>query len=454
MKPNRSRRSVLAWTILIAMLIGEHGITPTVATAQSATHQEVPVGFTDEGHPFIGNSDAPVTLEEWSDYLCPFCGRHFRDTLPALLEQYVRTGQLKLVFRDFPLASLHPTAFKGHVAASCVGEQGAAAYWVMHDALFARQGEWSRLPDPGAFLSGVAEELGADMEAYASCIADGSKAELVEQSVEQGFALGYSGTPSFRFSSTGKEKTYDFSGAHPLARFARFADPLIAGEEPPEDPKPEPRELPFWAKPEGLAPDPDRPGFNLAGDAYKGNPAAALIVIEFNDFQCPGCNKHAMEVQPVIDREFVDTGKVLWVDKQFPLRVHPYAAIAAVAAECAGTQQKYWDMHHLLHEKSENWTNENAESELQTLARELQLDMPEFLGCFNSRQGLERVLQDLYDAQGLITRAPTFVIIEDGNGSATGPLPADQFVTLLSKRLEAIAEAADKAETASAESQD
>ncbi len=454
MKANRFRSNALSWTLLIAVLAGEHGIAATAATAQSATHDGMPVGFTAEGHPFIGKSDAPVTLEEWSDYLCPFCSRHFRQTVPPLLDQYVRTGQLKLVFRDLPIAGLHPTASQGHVAALCVGEQGAAAYWAMHDALFARQSEWNRLPDPGAFLSGVAAELGADMEAYASCIADGAKAALVEDSLEQGRVLGYNGTPSFRFSSTGNEKTYDLSGAHPLARFARFADPLIAGEDPPEDPKPEPAEMPLWAKPEGLAPDPDRPDFNLAGDAYKGNPAAALVVVEFNDFQCPACNKHALEAQPLIDREFIDTGKVLWVDKHLPLKMHPYAPLAAVAAECAGNQQKYWDMHHLLHEKSESWTNDNADSALRVVARELQLDMPAFLGCFNSRQGLERVLQDLYDAQGLITRAPTFVIIQDGKGSTTGPLPADQFVTLLSKRLEAIDESADKSELASVESRD
>lgn len=454
MKTNRFGSHVRSWLVLIAVLASLHGIASNAATAQSATHDGIPVGFTDEGHPFIGKSDAPVTLEEWSDYLCPFCGRHFRQTLPVLLDQYVRTGQLKLVFRALPLAGLHPTASQGHVAAMCMGKLGAAAFWAMHDALFARQSEWNRLPDPSAFLAGVAEDLGADMEVYSACIANGATAAMVAESVEQGQERGYNGTPSFRFSSASSDKTYDFSGAHPLARFAHFADPLIAGEDPPEEPKPEPAEMPLWAKPEGLAPDPERPGFNLAGDAYKGSPAARLVVVEFNDFQCSACNKHSVEAQPTIDRELIDTGKVLWVDKHLPLKMHPYAALAAVAAECAGNQQMYWDMHHLLHENSESWANENAEVALTALARDLRLDMPAFLGCFNGRQGLERVLQDLYDAQGLITRAPTFVIIQDGKGSATGPLPADQFVTLLSKRLEAIEKAADKADQATAGSQD
>lgn len=441
MKIYRLKNVAVSSVLLVVLLAYSHGATAQSSTAQSGTHDGMPVGFTDDGHPYIGKPDAPVTLEEWSDFLCPYCGRHFRQTYPQLLDEYVREGQVRLVFRDLPLAGLHPTAAIGHVAANCVGEQGAAAYWAMHDALFARQGEWSRLPDPSTFLSGVAEELGADMDQYAACIADGTAAARVAASVEEGRGLGYNGTPSFRFRSTGSDKTYALSGAHPLAKFAHYADPLIAGEEPPEEPKPKPPELPLWAKPEGLAPDPERPGFNVAGDAYKGNPEAQVVVVEFNDFQCAACQKHTLEAQPIIDEELVDTGKVMWVDKHLPLRVHDHAAVAAVAAECAGDQQQYWQMHGLLHADSERWANDDADNALLGLAKELKLDMGKFRGCFEGRQGLERVLKDLYDAQGLITRAPTFVIIESGRGSTTGPLAGESFVKLLNGRLES-AEAA------------
>jgi protein-disulfide isomerase len=456
MKIYRLSSGTSSWTLLLALLVllaCARDVAAQGTAVQSPTHDGMPVGFTEAGHPFIGSADAPVTLEEWSDYLCPFCGRHFRQTLPALLDNYVRGGRLKLVFRDLPLASLHPTAELGHVAANCVGRQDAAAYWAMHDALFARQDQWNRLPDPSAFLAGVAEELGADMDEYSACIADGDAAKAVAASVEEGRGLGYNGTPSFRFSSKASEQTYAMSGAHPLARFARYADALIAGKAPPEDPKPPARELPFWAKPEGLAPDPERPGFTLAGDAYKGDPDAPLVVVEFNDFQCPACRKHTLEAQPVIDRDLVDTGKVLWVDKQFPLRVHEHAIVAAVAAECAGEQQRYWQMHGLLHAESERWITDAAENALLSLAEELELDMGRFRSCFDSREGLERVVRDLFDAQGLITRAPTFVILQGGRGSVTGPLPVDQFVRLLNTQLQAAEASAGQAEATAADSQ-
>ena len=310
------------------------------------TYEEMPAGFTADGHPYLGKADAPVVLEEWSDYLCPFCGRHFRQTLPALKEKYVRSGQVKLVFRDMPIASLHPTASLGHLAARCVARQGSAAhYWTMHDALFSRQAEWNRLPDPSAFLAEVAEQAGADMAAYEACITSDETAKALEASVAAGQAHGFNGTPSFRLIEDASGNAYKLVGARAMDYFSPRIDALVAGEKPPEDPKPKPAELPSWAKPEGLSPDPARPGYTMAGDAYKGDADARLKVIEFTDLQCPSCRRHALETQPVLDRDFVETGKVQWVVKHFPLRIHPNAAVAAAAAECAADQERFLVVH-------------------------------------------------------------------------------------------------------------
>lgn len=429
-----NRRHGRQLTVIGALLLL---IAQSPLLAESASHDGLPVGFTEEGHPFIGDENAAVILEEWSDYLCPFCYRHFKQTLPTILDKYVRPGDMKIIFRDLPLASLHPTAVHGHVAAGCAGRQGAPLYWAMHDALFARQSAWSRLPEPAAFLADVAREIGVDMVDYEQCLQDGNVAEAVAASVEEGTARGYSGTPSFRFTTISNDKTYQVIGAQQLDRFARIADPLVAGDEPPEDPKPEPPDLPLWAKPDGLAPDPDRPGFNMAGDPYKGNPDAKITVVEFTDFQCPACRTHALEAQPIIDSQLVDTGKVLWVEKHFPLRIHDQAALAAVAAECAGEQGRYWAMQKTLHAEQERWANDDAVRLLPELARTLGLNVERFQACFDGREALSRVLDDLYDAQGVITRAPTFVIIQDGRGTAVGPLAADRFVSLLKQRLDA-----------------
>lgn len=423
------------------------GIAGTALAAAPAQHGGVEAGFTAEGYPYLGAASAPLVLEEWSDYQCPFCARHFQRTVPELLDRYVRAGKMKIVFRDFPIESLHPTSAIGHAAAACAGRQGAGAYWSMHDALFQQQGQWSRPADPQQALLVMAGALGLDAELVKACLAEGKEMARVEASIAEGQALGFNGTPMFRFQVTETGTSHSLSGAHPFERFAGIADALLAGEQPPEPPAPPVPELPLWAKPEGLAPDPARPGYTVAGDAYKGNPSAKVVVVEFEDFQCPACRTHVLEVQPKIDAELVDTGKVLWVSKHLPLQSHAHAALAAAAAECAGDQGKYWSMHALLYQTVEEWAVEEAESRLLNLAPRAGLEASAFKSCLSGRRALERVLKDLYDAQGVVDRVPRFAILGGaGPGTLTGGLSAVQFVELLKGRLESSANAMPPAE--------
>ena len=86
------------------------------------------------GEPSLGKPDAPLTLVEFSDYQCPFCRRFFEQTLPALKSKYIDAGQLRYVFRDFPLDQIHPQARQAAESVHCAAEQGK--YWEMHDLLF------------------------------------------------------------------------------------------------------------------------------------------------------------------------------------------------------------------------------------------------------------------------------------------------------------------------------
>jgi protein-disulfide isomerase len=405
------------------------------------SYEGLPIGFTDEGFPFIGDPDAPVTLEEYSDFLCPYCGRHFSQTMPQLMEQYIKTGQVKYVFRDMPLTGLHPTAPAGHIAARCVAEQGAEFFWQMHDQLFVNQNGWNRSFDPSEYIAEMAESIGVDMEDYQSCIEDGSQAAFVEASTTAGRELGFNGTPSFQvLAGGGSDETYRLVGALPLATFSSYIDALLAGEKPaePEPPEEQAAELPYWASEEGLQPDPERPGYTLAGDQYKGDPGAAVVVIEFADFQCPACAQHALDIQPALDEAYVDSGQVMWVFKHFPLRIHPQAALAAAAAECAADQGQFWIMHDLLFEKQAEWGQETPEPDLSGYAGQLGLDVLLFETCLEGRGALERVLADLYDGQGVINTTPNFVIIAEGRGRLLqSSYPADQFGRILDGYLEA-----------------
>ena len=412
--------------------------TGTTAPAEAVgTYNGLPVGFTDDGYPYLGDPEAPVSLVEFSDYLCPFCSRHATQTNPQLIEQYAASGQVRFVFWDYPLADLHPTAPSGHAAALCIAEQGAALFWAMHDELFAGQSQWASLSDNSDYLAGVAEQIGADLDAYQACLDSGRTVSVVDQRVAQARQLGFSGTPGFHIVDNRTDEIVEVVGAQPVDTFVAAIDAVIAGETPvttdPPDDKPD---LPFWATADGLAPDPDRPGYNLAGDAYRGNPEADLVVIEISDFQCPFCQRHALETQPLVDDQYVDSGRVMWVFKHLPLPFHPQALAAATAAECAGDQQTFWEMHALLFERVDDWAVEPPDAVLVDLAGELGIDEGVFASCVGSRTALERVVEDLYDTSEVFGSTPTFVVLFDGWASVIdGAQPFEEFAAAFEELL-------------------
>jgi protein-disulfide isomerase len=234
---------------------------------------------------------------------------------------------------------------------------------------------------------------------------------------------------------------YTLIGAQPIEVFSEWIDALLAGREPPgaaaqrQQEKPE---LPFWARPEGLAPDPAHPGRTLAGDRYKGNPAARLVLVEFADFECPACERHALATQPLVDQRFVDTGDVLWVMKHFPLRAHPHAPAAAAAAECAGAQKKFWRMHQALYETSAQWSQaRDVEAALARIGASIGLGKNPVGKCLASRRSLVHVLRVIFVGEAFGIKAlPAFILLRDGVGHVmTGARSPEEFAATLQEQL-------------------
>jgi protein-disulfide isomerase len=144
------------------------------------------------GEPTLGSEDATVTVVEFSDYECPFCGRFYSESFGQLKEEYIDTGLVKFVFKDFPL-SFHQNAKPASIAANCVQAQlGDEAYFEYHDVLF--EGQTSLT---ASNLKTWAVDLGVNEAEYDSCIADPEMADEVDQDFAEGSSLGVSGTPSF-----------------------------------------------------------------------------------------------------------------------------------------------------------------------------------------------------------------------------------------------------------------
>ena len=181
------------------------------------------LGITQE--PFKGNPEATLTVIEFTDYQCPFCRKYAKQTLPYLERDYIDTGKIKYVVRDFPLQSLHREAFQAAVAADCAGEQGK--YWEMHDRLLnstsSTYGAWEQ----------HAEAIGLDDSQFQSCLQSEHPGQGVQEDLAEGRKVGVRGTPTFFLGVSDKnnEKIKVLKvmrGAQPYSKMKRSLDQLLA----------------------------------------------------------------------------------------------------------------------------------------------------------------------------------------------------------------------------------
>lgn len=190
--------------------------------------QPVPLGdilLSVDGDPFKGSPTAPITVVEFSDYQCPYCARHVHETMPHLERDYIQTGIVKYVFRDFPITAIHDRALMAAQAASCAGKQGQ--YWEMHDQLFANRAALSER-DLEVYATGV----GLDLPSFRVCLESDEPAQEIREDMEDGRRAGVRGTPTFFLgrtdASTRQIKVLDVvRGARPYSNFQETIDRIL-----------------------------------------------------------------------------------------------------------------------------------------------------------------------------------------------------------------------------------
>ncbi|MCE9644761.1 MAG: DsbA family protein [Chloroflexi bacterium] len=189
----------------------------------------VPEGITRPDVKFnaTGDPDAPIKLEEYSDFQCPYCGKFSEQTEAKLIESYVSTGTVYFIYHSFGEFIGSESAAAAE-AAYCAGDQ--EKFWQMHDVIFANQnGE-----NAGAFtdkkLLAFANKLELDMTAFKSCFSGNKYKNLIAQDGQDGLKAGVKATPSFVMSYTvnGVLKTKLIEGALPIDQFKLEIDAALA----------------------------------------------------------------------------------------------------------------------------------------------------------------------------------------------------------------------------------
>lgn len=200
--------------------------SPQAQPLQQPTSAKVSV----DDDPVLGNKDAKVTMIEFSDYECPFCKRHFDQVYPDLKKDYIDTGKIKLVFRDYPLPFHDPMATFEAKAADCTREQGGDdAYFKFHDQVFTNtKSNGNGLTKDQVYQ--IAANLGLNQASFKACADSDKFAAEIKKDITDGSAAGVSGTPTFLIGKSDSSGTIDGTivvGAQPYSAFQAVIDPLL-----------------------------------------------------------------------------------------------------------------------------------------------------------------------------------------------------------------------------------
>jgi protein-disulfide isomerase len=382
---------------------------------------EAPAGFSPAERPdsTLGQDDAQLTMYEWCDYAYPNCVTFNTEILPELQKKYIDTGKLRIVHKEFPVAGGDPSVVAA-MGAQCAAEQDN--YQAMADWLYANTGAWTQQTDVQAMKDAVkkgAGEAGLDTDAFNACLDNEETLDVVKEDYFDGSDLEIKELPAFVVDG---HVINEGMGVNDLST---IIDALLQRKET--------GELPDTVVTVTPSPTPDT-DFEEETVSAKGSPDAPVTIVEFSDFQCPFCEKFFTETLPQIQEEYIDTGKVKLVFKDFPLSFHGQAMPAAMTAECAGEQGKYWEMHDKLFGEQSRWVDKPEVNDvMKQFADELGLDTDQFNQCFDSNKYADEINADMQEgiAAG-VQGTPAFFI----NGQfISGAQPFEVFKQIIDQML-------------------
>ncbi len=206
----------------IRKTLEQRPIAPSPGQPQAQPQSDkVSMAFTPGGFS-VGKDDAPLVLVEYTDYQCPFCQRFHTDAYAQLKTNYIDTGKLRFVSRDFPL-DFHENARRSAVAARCAAEQGK--YWELRHVMIVNASQLQLDK-----IVGYAQNASMDVDKFKTCIASDKYRAAIDKDVAEGTAAGVSGTPSFVLGrvENGKLEGVRLVGAMPYGQFEAKIKEMLA----------------------------------------------------------------------------------------------------------------------------------------------------------------------------------------------------------------------------------
>jgi protein-disulfide isomerase len=386
---------------------------PDPNTVYRALVGDAPVKGADAKH-------AKVTIVEWSDFQCPFCGR-VEPTLDQIMQNYGK--DVRIAFKQLPLP-FHNNAHNAAEAALAAKAQGK--FWEMHDIMFKNQ---QALDRPS--LEKYAAQIGLNVEKFKSDLDSHKWKAKVDAEMAEGNKIGANGTPNFFIN--GK----NFVGAQPYDAFKAKVEEAIKDAEAHahggnyakyyDDLMKNAKTEVAQAAAAGPAPDTKIYKVDAGNAPSKGPKSAPVQIVEFSDFQCPFCGRVVPTVKQIEDKY---GNKIHFAFRNFPLPFHQHAQLAAEAGEAANAQGKFWEMHDKM------FANQQAldRASLEKYAGEIGLDVNKFKADLDSGKYKDAINKDVEYAKTVnVNGTPAFFI----NGHfINGAMPFEAFAQVIDAELQ------------------
>lgn len=223
--PSLGIGAAIASVVIVIVFFGINGIsneselvleqTPTID--QFGPPKVTLNTFLGNGSPVLGDNNAPITLVEFGDYQCHFCNVFFHTTENKIVQKYVETGKVKIIFKDYNI--IGPDSVNASHGAHCANEQ--ELFWEYHDILYSNwTGENNGWASSENLLK-FAKQLNLDLDQWSECMLNGNNSQTILASNEDARALELTGTPAFFVIGTDGETTRLF-GAQPFETFERI----------------------------------------------------------------------------------------------------------------------------------------------------------------------------------------------------------------------------------------
>jgi protein-disulfide isomerase len=223
----RNRIITAVAIVMVALLVAFFLIWPSLQPVGTVRTPEASIVRNQVNGNAAGDPNAPVKIEEFSDFQCPYCDRFVKQTEAQLVSTYVNTGKVYFVYRSFG-EFIGPESRAAAEAAYCAGDQNK--FWEMHDILFANQTGENIGDFTDKRLVAFAESIGLDMGKFNSCVSAKTYSSRVDQDAKDGLAAGIQATPSFVLTYTvnGQVKTVLIEGAQPFSEFQAKIEAALA----------------------------------------------------------------------------------------------------------------------------------------------------------------------------------------------------------------------------------